>query len=68
MKKLIIVLLLLTSCQSPNYIEGNDIAIGNIYYVKDKRSNLCFALRSMGTSSSFTCVPCDSVKHLIYKK
>ena len=53
-------------------INNIDIDGTDIIYFKDKRTNLCFGAitsrkaRSFDTSGlGLTCVPCDSVKHLI---
>lgn len=66
MKKVFLITLcsiILFSCGQPDYVEGHSVDVGNnqIYYMKDTRTNLCFAQRA----NAFTCVPCDSVQHLI---
>lgn len=68
MKYLIVLILLITSCDKPSYLESkyrdslNDF---EIRYFKDTRTGVCFAERGSENGNSFTCVPCDSVKNFI---
>ncbi len=74
MKKVIIILtVFLFSCDARN-VQIEDFNPERISYFKDSRTNLCFgvtgrvkgaSLTNIAESLSFTCVPCDSVKHLI---
>ena len=74
MKKLTILLglvIALTSC-SVNTSSNVDFDGTDIVYFKDKRTGLCFgavASRKTGSVSTtglgVTCVPCESVEHLI---
>ena len=59
MKKLIIGLLLLTSCNK-NYDKKyfSDGVINKISYFKDERTEICFAWVNLD-SRSITCVPCE---------
>lgn len=68
MKKIVYIIALLTvSCgdynKSADYVEGQDIWVGEITYFKDTRTNLCFGM--VYHINTMTCVPCDSVKNLI---
>lgn len=71
MKKLFILMLgafLLTSCDSS--VQDSQSATDRLTYFKDARTGLCFGqVISTGyggfTSTSITCVPCDSVKALL---
>lgn len=60
------IILLLTIIFTISLFSCNDNRLNtnphNIYYIKDKRTGLCFAEVGMGNTYSFTCVPCDSVK------
>ena len=65
------LLLMLCSC-SVNTSGNIDFDADHIKYDKDERTGLCFgviASRKTGsldaTGLGMTCVPCDSVKHLI---
>lgn len=64
MKKILIFwfLIICVSCETSQTEFQN-----KTYYWKDERTNLCFAaVRNPGSHAySFTCVPCDSVKHLL---
>ncbi len=70
MKKLLLVFLLLCcSCESS---DTNDIGerTDDITYFRDPKSELCFAsvgfvTYGLNEGVSITCVPCDSVKHLL---
>jgi hypothetical protein len=68
MKKLLLMMLLFTACRS-NDLHKQEVVNREIEYFKDERANLCFGkLVSASidyTVWSFTCVPCDSVKHLL---
>ena len=55
----------LAACDSPTYIDGHTAKSGDIRYIKDTRTGVCFAERGGGETYAFTCVPCDSVKNLI---
>ena len=62
MKKLILIIpIFLFSCEQPKFIEGNSnqILVSGIKYIKEKRTNLCFAESGAGNTYSFTCVPCS---------
>ncbi len=71
MKKIALVLLVfVTSCdENPSYIKGGmapNINSYDIHYIKDSRTDLCFAERGFGKTYAFTCVPCsDEVENLI---
>ncbi len=61
----------LTGC-SIHSSDNVDIDGEDITYVKDSRTNLCFGVmasrKSFSTDAiglSLTCVPCESVEHLI---
>ena len=67
-KKLIILFILIASCSSE--IENSKQAEEEITYIKDGRTNLCFAQKTSYSAdgyiiTSITCVPCDSVRHLL---
>lgn len=72
MKKIIFLSLIciVSSCQFTERTNIDKIE-DNITYFKDSRTGLCFAainslsLKSLNEFVSITCVPCDSVKHLI---
>jgi len=55
----------LASCENPKYIKGDTSRTGDIRYIQDVRTGVCFAERGGGETYAFTCVPCDSVKNLI---
>ncbi len=70
MKKILLVIttIFLLSCDSS--IENSEELTTRITYFKDNDTNLCFGQitsSSYGahTVTSITCVPCDSVKHLL---
>jgi hypothetical protein len=74
MRRIIIVLGLglgMMSCSVST--SGNvDVDSNDIKYVRDSRTNLCFGIvasrKSFSTATTglgVTCVPCESVKHLI---
>jgi len=77
-KAIIFCSILLASCSTdfqkqPNYIRGDSKRWGDsqyqeIRYFKDGRTNLCFAERGTSNDYSFTCVPCDSIKNLLYEE
>ena len=74
MKKIVIVLglaLTMGGC-SVNSSSNVDIDGNDMMYFKDSRTELCFGAvasrKTMSASTSglgVTCVPCESVKHLI---
>ncbi len=74
MKKIITILMvgvMMTSC-SVHTTDNIDIDAEDIQYDKDERTGLCFGFvasrKSFDTDATglgLTCVPCDSVKHLI---
>lgn len=74
MKKTLIILatiMLLTNC-SVNNSDNIDIDANAIKYFKDYRTGICYAVTASrksfdahSTGLGLTCVPCDSVKHLI---
>ena len=69
MKKLVAILsILIISCGS-NDLQKQETVDKNVEYFKDSRTNLCFGvIKSFnwdGSIWSFTCVPCDSVNHLL---
>ena len=52
----------LASCDSPKYVDGGYKTPADIIYIKDTRTELCFAIRRQGV----TCVPCnEEVEKLI---
>lgn len=65
-------ILFLSSCNyttKPSTDQASDNT-ENITYTKDHRVNLCFGMVNSMTNgtyqvTSITCVPCDSVKHLL---
>lgn len=63
------MLCLAVSCQRTYKAKTENLS-GKITYFKDKSSGLCFGAINSGSAdgyeiTSLTCVPCDSVKHLI---
>ena len=75
MKRTIVIFSLLAftlgSC-SVNSSSNVDIDGADLVYFKDDRTNLCFAatasrkfMSASTTGLGVTCVPCDSVKHLL---
>jgi hypothetical protein len=74
MKRLVIVLglaLMIGGC-SVNSSDNVNIDGEDMVYFKDSRTNLCFgavasrkAMTASTTGLGVTCVPCESVKHLI---
>lgn len=52
----------------PSYIKGEISLNSDIRYLEDMRTGLCFAEIGSGSSYSFACVPCDSVKKFIEEK
>lgn len=65
MKKILIFwfLIICVSCETSQTEYEN-----NTRYWRDGRTGLCFASNNVsptGNAYSFTCVPCDSVKHLL---
>lgn len=63
MRVIVLSLLLLTACQTTTPANNSDAA-ESIGYMKDERTDLCFATisslntRDLSTSVSITCVPC----------
>lgn len=68
MRYLLLLIILFTACNEanpPKYIQGNSQALKkDIRYFQDLRTGLCFAERGYDDVSSFTCIPCDSLKRL----
>lgn len=75
MKKILLVLAVvtlgMTSC-SVNSSDNVNIDGEDMVYFKDSRTNLCFgavasrkAMTASTTGLGVTCVPCESVEHLI---
>lgn len=68
MKKYLAICLLFTAC-NPNTMSNSTEVTEAVSYVKDVRSNLCFARMNYwdgeGYDVNVVCVPCDSVKHLL---
>jgi hypothetical protein len=76
MKKLLLLLALcfvLGSCEQTTTTDVQKLSTNyNISYFIDNRTGLCFGALSSRTHGgwsvvSITCVPCDSVKHLLTK-
>lgn len=62
----------LSSCQFNDKADTDEIK-DNIVYFRDSNTGLCFAAinsintKSLSSSSSITCVPCDSLKRIKVK-
>lgn len=72
MKKTLFLLTILVLCGSCQTNSESDVGkiIENLTYFKDPSTNLCFATINSSDRYGFkvvsiTCVPCDSVKHLL---
>lgn len=67
MKKIIFVVLLISSCTR----QKDSVNTNEIVYFKDYKSGLCFAKIEFGLPNynsngiSISCVPCKNVEHLI---
>ena len=61
MKKIIILLVLITSCNSADYIKGDvKSKVKSINYFVDVRTNICYAeIITEGNKRSFTAVDCN---------
>ncbi len=67
MKKILISLLLLTSCEDLSNIgdsmQENYLSDGRYY--KDQRVGICYFMVGYGNTQSITCVPCDKLTNVI---
>jgi hypothetical protein len=68
---LFLFIIALSSCQMNDKPDTEEIK-KNIVYFKDPNTGLCFASvnsydTKLGTSSSITCVPCDSLSRVDVK-
>lgn len=70
MKYFVILVLLFAGCgQSNTEVEPEEVK-ENMTYFRDDRTGLCFASVNSRTYNAYSvtsisCVPCDSVKHLL---
>jgi hypothetical protein len=65
----IVILFGVCACDEASNVSQNSIE-KRIHYLKDTRTNLCFAFLSYfgnKASNSMTCVPCDSVQKFLEK-
>lgn len=69
---LFMLIILFTSCANTHTVNNVEHNINDINYIKDSRSNLCFA--RLGSISSYNYiiisiseVPCEKVEHLLQK-
>lgn len=69
---IILLLIFISACneEPASYVNGDSELSGEIRYLKDTRTGLCFAETGYENTYSFTCVPCDSLKNvgLTYNK
>jgi hypothetical protein len=70
MKKMLVTILLLILISCSNNLHKQEVVNREVEYFTDNRVGLCYAMIQNsngdgGSTRSFTCVPCDSVKNLI---
>lgn len=75
MKKLLVTLcLLLSACERTpedkrSFQESQAQVVGdNLFYYKDDRTNMCFAVMWLGNATSMASVPCDGYVKVIHFK
>ena len=72
MKKLLIIIIciFIISCDNrkPKHMKGNTVKHSDIRYIKDTRTDICFAEIGNSTTYSFTAVDCEKVEKLIEEK